>query len=163
LTWFARFGCFFRAFFSRFFLKSYAAETTSVVASSLVVVSQREKQKQQKQKEKSEMRVQTLQICWHKEKAVFSADFSPLTNRLATGGADNDVKVCPATALCVAREREHHRYMLQIRTTLIWRTGWCVSACLPVNVVSFPSDVPLVRLRSGLSLVDLAAFLGQAE
>jgi hypothetical protein len=41
------------------------------------------------------MRVKTLQILWHDKQAIFTADFEPNGgSRLATGGADQNVRVC---------------------------------------------------------------------
>jgi hypothetical protein len=39
------------------------------------------------------MKVETLQIAWHGGKAVLCASCHPSSNRLATGGADNVVRV----------------------------------------------------------------------
>jgi hypothetical protein len=41
------------------------------------------------------MKFETLQIRWHDQQPVFSADFHQ-SGRLATGGADNTVKVAIA-------------------------------------------------------------------
>lgn len=38
------------------------------------------------------MKVKTPLIAWHSKEPIFSLDFHP-SGRLATGGADNDVKV----------------------------------------------------------------------
>ena len=40
------------------------------------------------------MKIKTVQILWHNKEAIFSADFEPHGNRLATGGADQTVRVC---------------------------------------------------------------------
>lgn len=39
------------------------------------------------------MKIKTVQILWHNKEAIFSADFEPSGNRLATGGADQTVRV----------------------------------------------------------------------
>ena len=42
------------------------------------------------------MRGGTLQINWHDQQPVLSLDFHPASRRLATAGADHDIKVgCP--------------------------------------------------------------------
>jgi chromatin assembly factor 1 subunit B len=38
------------------------------------------------------MKVDTLMVLWHSKEPVFSVDFHP-SGRLATSGADNDIKV----------------------------------------------------------------------
>src|SRR3989338_10480979 len=37
--------------------------------------------------------IEVLEISWHKCMPVFSVDYSPHLNRLATGGGDRDVKI----------------------------------------------------------------------
>ena len=39
------------------------------------------------------MKVKTLQILWHDKQPLFTADFDPLTQKLATGGADANIRV----------------------------------------------------------------------
>ncbi|KAG8084060.1 hypothetical protein GUJ93_ZPchr0010g8634 [Zizania palustris] len=41
------------------------------------------------------MRGGTVQINWHDQQPVLTLDFHPVSGRLATGGSDHDVKVCP--------------------------------------------------------------------
>ena len=48
------------------------------------------------------MRVKTLQILWHDKQPVFSVDFSPTSNELATCGADKEIRLWKV----VDRERD---------------------------------------------------------
>lgn len=52
------------------------------------------------------MRAEALLVAWHMvqyPEPVLAADFSPLSQRLATCGADNTVKVC----LCITHTHTH--------------------------------------------------------
>lgn len=49
------------------------------------------------------MKVHTLEISWHAKEPILSADICG--DRLATGGADTDVKVRPHTRLASLIER----------------------------------------------------------
>jgi chromatin assembly factor 1 subunit B len=39
------------------------------------------------------MKVKTIQILWHNKQPIYSADFEPVSSRLATGGADSAIRI----------------------------------------------------------------------
>ena len=86
------------------------------------------------------MKTKTVQIHWHNKQPIFSADFDPTCNeRLATGGADNNVIIWQLVKKATSFE-------VEFRATLSRHSA-------SVNVVRFcPSGEYLASAGDGISI-----------